>query len=82
LVAGVVGTKKFSYDLWGDVVNTASRMESQGVPGEIQISPSTYELIRHDFTCRSRGRIDIKGKGPMSTYFLGPELNAGTGPER
>jgi len=70
VVAGIVGTHKFSYDLWGDVVNTASRMESEGVPGSIQITAATYDLIRSDFVCEPRGAIRIKGKGEMNTYFL------------
>ncbi|MGI9667173.1 MAG: adenylate/guanylate cyclase domain-containing protein [Acidimicrobiia bacterium] len=70
VVAGIVGTHKFAYDLWGDVVNVASRMESEGVPGEIQISESTYGLIRDDFDCAPRGTIPVKGRGDMSTYLL------------
>lgn len=70
VVAGIVGTHKFSYDLWGDVVNTASRMESEGTPGSIQITSATYELIRNDFVCEPRGPVQVKGKGEMSTYFL------------
>ena len=70
LVAGVIGCTKFHYDIWGDTVNTASRMESQGVPGKIQISKSTYELIKDDFDCTRRGIVEIKGKGPMETWFL------------
>jgi adenylate cyclase len=70
LTAGIVGTHKFAYDLWGDTVNTASRMESEGIPGEIQVSPSTYELIRDDYECDARGAIPVKGKGEMATYLL------------
>jgi guanylate cyclase len=70
VVAGIVGTHKFAYDLWGDVVNTASRMESHGVPGSIQISAATYELIRDDFICQRRGTLEVKGKGNMETFFL------------
>jgi guanylate cyclase len=70
LVAGVVGTHKFSYDLWGDVVNVASRMESEGIPGSIQVTEMTYELIRDRFVCESRGVISVKGKGDMNTYLL------------
>jgi guanylate cyclase len=70
LTAGIIGTHKFSYDLWGDTVNTASRMESEGVPGSIQISPPTYELVRDEFVCEPRGLIDVKGKGAMQTYLL------------
>ncbi len=70
LAAGVVGTNKFSYDVWGDTVNGASRMESEGVPGAIQVTQSTYELIRDRFVCQPRGAIAVKGKEDMSTYLL------------
>lgn len=68
--AGVIGTTKFSYDLWGDTVNTASRMESQGVPGQIQVTTATYELLKHQYAFQPRGAIDVKGKGEMMTYLL------------
>jgi guanylate cyclase len=70
LVAGVIGCSKFHYDIWGDTVNTASRMESQGVPGKIQISKTTYDLIKAEYDCSYRGTIQVKGKGPMETWFL------------
>jgi len=70
IMAGVIGRAKFNYDLWGDPVNVASRMESHGVPDRIQISERTYELIRDDFICEPRGSIVIKGKGTMRTWFL------------
>jgi guanylate cyclase len=70
VVAGVIGTKRFLYDLWGDAVNTASRMESHGTPGEIQITRATYELLKDEFVCRPRGTILVKGKGPMETWYL------------
>jgi class 3 adenylate cyclase len=70
IVAGVMGKHKFNYDLWGDTVNIASRMESQGIPDHIQISESTYQLLKDKFVCELRGPIDIKGKGKMVTYIL------------
>ena len=70
VVAGIVGTHKFAYDLWGDVVNTASRMESEGIPGSIQVTPATYELIKGSFVCEPRGLVSVKGKGDMNTYIL------------
>lgn len=70
VVAGVIGQKKFHYDIWGDTVNTASRMESHGVPGKIQITQATYELIKDGFVCTPRGMIDVKGIGEMETWFL------------
>ncbi len=70
LVAGVIGTSKFHYDVWGDTVNVASRMESHGEAEKIQISKSTYDLIHQDFNCDYRGEINIKGKGPMPTWYL------------
>jgi len=70
VVAGIVGTHKFAYDLWGDVVNTASRMESEGQPGSIQLTSATYELIRDAFVCEPRGVVPVKGKGDMTTYTL------------
>ena len=70
IMAGVIGRAKFSYDVWGDPVNVASRMESAGLPDCIQISERTYELIKDDFICRPRGAIDIKGKGQMRTWLV------------
>jgi class 3 adenylate cyclase len=69
-VAGVIGLKKFIYDVWGDAVNMASRMESQGEPGRIQVSTPMYERLAHEFAFEPRGTVEIKGKGPMETYFL------------
>ena len=72
VVAGVIGLKKFIYDLWGDTVNTASRMESQGIPGRIQITASTYQLLkdRDKYDFEQRGPIEVKGKGLMTTYLM------------
>ena len=70
VVAGVIGTKRFLYDLWGDAVNTASRMEANGTAGEIQITRTTYELLKDEFVCRPRGTIQVKGKGQMETWYL------------
>lgn len=85
VVAGVIGTKRFLYDLWGDAVNIASRMESHGTPGEIQITRPTYDLLKDEFVCRPRGSIAVKGKGEVETWYLeGPRqrLSASRGPER
>jgi class 3 adenylate cyclase len=70
VVAGIVGTKKFQYDIWGDTVNTASRMESAGEPGRINISGSTFQLIQHEFQCIYRGKVAAKGKGEIDMYFV------------
>jgi adenylate cyclase len=69
-VAGVIGKRKFFYDLWGEVVNTASRMESHGVAGRIQLSDSTHEQLGESFLVEKRGAIEVKGKGEMNTWFL------------
>lgn len=70
VLAGVIGRKKFSYDVWGDPVNVASRMESQGEPGKIQVGRDAYELLKDDFILEPRGKIAIKGKGLMETWYL------------
>jgi adenylate cyclase len=70
LVAGVVGTRKFFYDVWGDAVNTASRMESTGETGKIQVAPEAYELLKDRFDFEERGLIEVRGKGQMRTWYL------------
>jgi adenylate cyclase len=70
VVAGVIGRKRFLYDLWGDAVNTASRMESHGTPGRIQITRTTHDLLKDEFVCEPRGTVSVKGKGEMETWYL------------
>lgn len=72
VVAGIVGVKKFQYDVWGDTVNTAARMESNGEPGKVNVSQDTYELIKDDplFEFTSRGKVEVKGKGSMKMWFV------------
>ncbi|NUM41769.1 MAG: hypothetical protein HUU45_09090 [Leptospiraceae bacterium] len=70
LIAGVIGEKKFAYDVWGDTVNTASRMESSGSPGRINISQATYEIVKEYFECEYRGEVNAKNKGPVKMYYL------------
>ena len=76
VVAGVIGRRRFLYDLWGDTVNTASRMESHGIPGQIQITEATRAMLDGEFTCTERGVIDVKGKGPTRTWLLEGEVVA------
>ena len=70
VIAGVIGRRKFSYDLWGDAVNTASRMETYGVAGEVRVTAATYELIRDDYDCTPVGTIDVKGKGALPVWTV------------
>jgi guanylate cyclase len=70
VVGGVIGRKKFVYDIWGDAVNIASRMESQGEAGKVQITQTTYELVKDEFLCEWRGMIEVKGRGAMGAWFL------------
>jgi len=70
VVAGIVGVKKFAYDIWGDTVNTAARMEQNSEAGKINISATTYELVKDKFTCEYRGEIDAKGKGMLKMYYV------------
>jgi class 3 adenylate cyclase len=76
VVAGVIGTSKFIYDLWGNTVNLASRMESTGVPGEIQVTRSVYERLNDSFEFEGRGMIHVKGKGEIETWLLHGQLHA------
>jgi adenylate cyclase len=70
VVAGVIGRKRFLYDLWGDAVNTAGRMQTESVPGRIQITRETYELLKDEFVCELRGTVPVRGKGEMETWYL------------
>ena len=70
VVAGIIGSKKFIYDLWGDTVNIAKRMEEFGQLGAIQVSESTFEHVKEKYLLEPRGKIEVKGKGKMTTYFL------------
>ena len=70
VIAGVIGERKFAYDVWGDTVNTASRMESHGVPGRIQVTEAMHAALRDEFRFEERGEIEVKGKGPMRTWLL------------
>jgi adenylate cyclase len=75
VVAGVIGRRKFSYDLWGDTVNIASRMESHAAPGAIQLSEATHRLLAGRFACAPRGTISVKGRGAMATWYLCDEAD-------
>ena len=82
VIGGVIGRDKFVFDIWGDSVNLASRMESTGVPGRVQVGPATYAVLKEQFVFEPRGRVAIKGKGEMETWFLvgmplGPTVVAG-----
>jgi class 3 adenylate cyclase len=70
VVAGVVGKRKYAFDIWGDTVNVASRMESAGEVGRVNISAYTYDLIQKDFECEYRGKVSAKGKGEIDMYFV------------
>jgi class 3 adenylate cyclase len=76
VVAGVIGSRKFAYDLWGDAVNTASRMESQGVENAIQLTEAAYHRLKDSYICQARGVIEVKGKGALPTYLLTGKIGA------
>jgi len=76
VVAGIVGVKKFAYDIWGDTVNTASRLESSGEVGRVNISETTYELVKDSYNCIHRGKIQAKGKGEIDMYFVQDAMQA------
>jgi len=76
LVAGVVGSRKFAYDIWGDTVNIAARMEQSGEPGQINVSETVYQLTKHLYRFEFRGEVEAKNKGKMKMYFVLPlEIN-------
>jgi class 3 adenylate cyclase len=79
VVAGVVGKKKYAYDIWGTTVNIASRMESSGMPGHVNISSATYEIIKHKYACVYRGKIHAKNVGDIDMYLIDHELESATG---
>ena len=70
VVAGIIGTHRFIYDVWGDTVNVASRLESNGLPNRVQISKATRDLLGPEFVCEFRGDVEFKGKGKLTTYLL------------
>jgi class 3 adenylate cyclase len=72
VIAGVIGIRKFIYDVWGDTVNTASRLESHGAPGRVHVSDTVFERLQGRFAFEARGTVELKGRGPMKTYFLDP----------
>jgi adenylate cyclase len=74
IVAGVVGKRKYAYDIWGDTVNIASRMESNGEPGKVNVSSATYALIKDKFECHHRGKISAKNIGEVDMYFIEQEI--------
>jgi class 3 adenylate cyclase len=78
VVAGVVGSKKFVYDIWGDTVNTAARVESNGEPGQVNISEETYKLVKYRFDCLPRGKMPAKNKGEIDMYFVKKALVGAT----
>ena len=70
MIAGVIGRRKFVYDIWGDAVNVASRMESHGLGGDVQITQATYELIKDELVCEPRGAVNVKGTGEMEVWLV------------
>ena len=78
VAAGVIGTTKFVYDVWGDTVNVASRLEASSLPGRIHVSDALATALSDRYRLEPRGTIEIKGKGPMATWFLGPARGGGS----